>query len=208
MSTPSQTPRSVKYTPPPLAGLLPDLRRVSHKECHGPCPFCGGTDRFIAWENGYGWCRQCHWKGDSIQLLRDRDHLTFQEALRQLRLDYAVPSRQVRRLASVHSLALAKAKDAYRTWQRKRVTALTDHLLFVAGELAIAEAAYRQIHRRPDLYTDEERRYWTRTLGTLYDRHAALTDHLEHALDVLTYERNEADRFAWWQEQETRKESV
>jgi hypothetical protein len=58
-----------------LLDLLPGLKRVSSSgggEYAGPCPFCGGTDRFRCWPvKGRAWCRQCGWKGDAIQLLRD-----------------------------------------------------------------------------------------------------------------------------------------
>lgn len=69
-----------------------ELKRVStHQggEYQGPCPGCGGTDRFHAWpeqNNGDGtyWCRQCGKGGDCIQFLRDFDGLSFQEACERL----------------------------------------------------------------------------------------------------------------------------
>jgi archaellum biogenesis ATPase FlaH len=46
-----------------------------------PCPFCGGEDRFCVWpEKNNAWCRQCDWKGDDIQLLRELEGFSFQEA--------------------------------------------------------------------------------------------------------------------------------
>ena len=59
-------------------------------EYAGPCPFCGdGKDRFRVWPNhptgrGQYWCRQCERSGDAIQYLRDRDGLSFPEALQAL----------------------------------------------------------------------------------------------------------------------------
>jgi|GEM_PF-1170764 len=52
------------------------------REFSGPCPACGGKDRFRIWpeENRY-WCRRCGVQGDSIQYLRDFHGLSFQEAL-------------------------------------------------------------------------------------------------------------------------------
>jgi len=53
-------------------------------EWHGPCPFCGGNDRFrinpYYRENGYYACRRCNKSGDAIQYLIDAHDLTFQEA--------------------------------------------------------------------------------------------------------------------------------
>ncbi|HEY5005959.1 MAG TPA: CHC2 zinc finger domain-containing protein [Ktedonobacteraceae bacterium] len=66
------------------------LRRVAATnggEYAGPCPFCGGKDRFRVWPDsdrpGF-WCRGCGKRGDAIQYLRERDGLTFQEAQAQL----------------------------------------------------------------------------------------------------------------------------
>jgi DNA primase len=53
----------------------------------GPCPFCGGKDRFHVWPNEEKprfWCRQCDKKGDVIDYLKERDGLTFIGALRAL----------------------------------------------------------------------------------------------------------------------------
>jgi DNA primase len=47
----------------------------------GPCPFCGGKDRFRVWpDSGRYWCRGCNKQGDAIQYLRERRNLSFQDA--------------------------------------------------------------------------------------------------------------------------------
>ena len=33
------------------------LKRVGRTEWAGPCPWCGGTDRFHVWDRGNYWCR-------------------------------------------------------------------------------------------------------------------------------------------------------
>ena len=50
-------------------------------EYAGPCPWCGGEDRFRVWPkaNRY-WCRGCDKTGDAIQYLRDFRGLSYQEA--------------------------------------------------------------------------------------------------------------------------------
>jgi hypothetical protein len=57
-------------------------------EYAGPCPWCGGDDRFRVWpsqgEAGKYWCRGCEKKGDAIQYLRDYRKFTFQEACQYL----------------------------------------------------------------------------------------------------------------------------
>ncbi len=47
----------------------------------GPCPWCGGEDRFRVWpESGRYWCRGCDKKGDTIQYLRDKRGMMYLEA--------------------------------------------------------------------------------------------------------------------------------
>lgn len=71
-----------------------DLKRTASTqggEYHGPCPFCGGTDRFIVQPNAKSYprwsCRQCspRW-GDAIQYVQRRDDLSFPEACEVLRI--------------------------------------------------------------------------------------------------------------------------
>jgi hypothetical protein len=70
----------------------------------------------------------------------------------------------------------------------------TDLFRDLMDELEIAEIAVRACARCPDLYSDEERDYWSLYLGDLY----LMRDRLEDELDVLTYDRREAERVAWW----------
>jgi DNA primase len=51
-------------------------------EYHGPCPFCGGNDRFrIQPAQDRFYCRGCGMKGDSIQYLRDFRKMEYFESL-------------------------------------------------------------------------------------------------------------------------------
>lgn len=74
-----------------------ELRKASTAkggEYQGPCPGCGGNDRFHVWPEqnissdgsmaGSYWCRQCGKKGDCIQFLRDFEGLSFREACDRL----------------------------------------------------------------------------------------------------------------------------
>lgn len=88
-----------------LAQQKVQLKKVASThggEWHGPCPSCGGTDRFHVWpeqnegQGGY-WCRACGKAGDAIQFLRDFDGKTFQEACAFLNIhieekDYRPPA--------------------------------------------------------------------------------------------------------------------
>lgn len=73
-----------------LAGQHTTLKRESGREWAGPCPRCGGDDRFHvnAGAEGEGWwfCRQCHSKpGDAIEFLQWlQPGLGFAAAVEQL----------------------------------------------------------------------------------------------------------------------------
>lgn len=73
------------------------LKKVSSTkggEWQGPCPACGGNDRFHVWPNqndgkgGY-WCRACGKTGDNIQFLIDFDRMNFKEACAYLNITMA-----------------------------------------------------------------------------------------------------------------------
>ncbi|SKA83690.1 primase-helicase zinc-binding domain-containing protein [Desulfobaculum bizertense] len=63
-------------------------RKVSTRkggEYHGPCPGCGGKDRFLIWPEQNGgegswWCRICGQGGDLIQYLREFRGMSFKDA--------------------------------------------------------------------------------------------------------------------------------
>ncbi len=72
-----------------ILGSDTHLHRVSRTELAGPCPWCGGTDRFHAnRKTTRWWCRQCsdsaHW-GSAADYLMRRHHLTFPQAADRLR---------------------------------------------------------------------------------------------------------------------------
>ncbi len=78
-----------------LIGRDVPLRRTAATgggEYAGACPFCGGhdkrdADRFHVWPaEGRYWCRRCERTGDAIQYLREREGLTFVQALDRLGL--------------------------------------------------------------------------------------------------------------------------
>ncbi len=84
-----------------LAGKRVQLRKAASThggEWQGPCPGCGGKDRFHVWPNqregGSYWCRPgkgCGKYGDNIQFLIDFEGMTFRQACNELRID--VPER-------------------------------------------------------------------------------------------------------------------
>lgn len=68
-------------------------------EYRGPCPWCGGRDRFHVWPKHQGrkssdgrgrwWCRDCHRKGDAIAYVQQREGVSFREAVGRLGVDMA-----------------------------------------------------------------------------------------------------------------------
>jgi hypothetical protein len=142
-----------------LALLILDtpLRKVARTgggEWAGPCPFCGGRDRFrVQPRLGYWWCRRCsgeRWQ-DAIDYVRQRDGLSFFEACQRLGVLQTAPSQhgiRTRRAAVVASdLGLRRAADLQRagreppaaSWQhagRRFLEACQAALWSPAGRLA------------------------------------------------------------------------
>lgn len=73
-------------------------------EYHGPCPVCGGNDRFRVQpekgRTGKFACRKCGIGGDGIDYLRNVKGLTFQEACKEL--DYTPPENTTRAILNRH----------------------------------------------------------------------------------------------------------
>lgn len=80
--------------------FLSAMKQISPTEYAGPCPFCGGTDRFKFWtdnERGSGqggrfWCRQCLKSGDGVQLVRELEGVGYREALEMLGIETGASS--------------------------------------------------------------------------------------------------------------------
>lgn len=67
-----------------MAGKYVKLRHASSTEMEGPCPKCGGEDRFHV-KVGAFFCRTCHPKfGDAIEFVRWMEGKTFSEAIETL----------------------------------------------------------------------------------------------------------------------------
>jgi len=67
-------------------------KQKTANELCGPCPWCGGKDRFTLFteqgidNGGRFWCRQCGKNGDTITFLRELTGMSFREALTELGL--------------------------------------------------------------------------------------------------------------------------
>jgi hypothetical protein len=74
-----------------------EYKRWSKKdggEFSGPCPFCGGDDRFRIWPYHPGtpmwWCRQCGKKGGSVALMIQKHGVTAKKA-KEMLMDMGYP---------------------------------------------------------------------------------------------------------------------
>ena len=154
----------------------------------GPCPWCGGTDRFRVWpEAGNYWCRQCNRKGDAIQYLRDCRGLSYPEAAKLVGKPLTPDPWRQRRQQITTQLT-----QDYQDWKR---AVWNDRLAAsetLATDIQLYEAAYRALIRRPDLYPDADRAI--RTLAALY----AYRDLLDQDLDLLQSSRHDHEAQAWW----------
>jgi DNA primase len=72
------------------------LRRASRVEWHGPCPLCGGTDRFfINVRKQCFYCRGCDRGGDVIAFVQFFDRCDFIEACKRLSREPPPPASMV-----------------------------------------------------------------------------------------------------------------
>jgi DNA primase len=134
-----------------LAADVP-LRKVANTqggEYAGPCPFCGGTDRFRVWPKaglsgrykcmGYAEGRNgCGRAGDAIQYLRDREGLGFQEACVRLGIDQHQWSQQRPDQAPAVPERLEPPSSTWQTAGWQLVQASIEHLHAPAGAKALA----------------------------------------------------------------------
>lgn len=60
---------------------IPGLKKKTAKEWAGPCPVCGGNDRFLVWIHRDAWhCRGCNESGDAVAFLRKFEGKSCPEA--------------------------------------------------------------------------------------------------------------------------------
>jgi hypothetical protein len=193
------------------------LRKVSFRdggEYCGPCPLCQGKDRFRVWPFSSRavkfWCREsgngCGFKGDIIDYLRKVRGMTFKDACRLVG----------KRLAPL-TVAAAKTKKElreeridrelmaeYLTWDKMHHVCWSGLYRELSAMQEMAEIGYRATVRCPDLYTEEEKAFWERSLSELYD---ALDEgaFVPALCDFFTYEEHLEERVKWFDAHEMRK---
>lgn len=69
-----------------ILSLLEGMKKISDREWAGPCPMCGGTDRFVVWlgegrgRAGRYMCRGCDTTGDALDLAMRLQRWDFRRA--------------------------------------------------------------------------------------------------------------------------------
>lgn len=115
-------------------------------EYAGPCPFCGGRDRFRVWPTPRDgkpafWCRACDAKGDAIAYAMKRDGLGFREAVAQLGGDPLPLAKSARAPIAPAAPALADPGVPSLAWQARGRAFLAESqaaLWGTAGKRALA----------------------------------------------------------------------
>lgn len=126
-----------------LAEQHTTLRKVGADEWQGPCPFCGGTDRFrVQPGNHYFACRQCGKSGDQIAFVQALEGLTFTEAAQRLGGGAIAP-------ATAKAKPVAKAAQPY-VWDEptRRREAIEQHELLVGQKSRNAREAMTYLEGR------------------------------------------------------------
>ena len=96
------------------------LRKGGH-EARGACPFCkDGRDRFAVFIDDMTFnCRKCGLKGDVIQYVQERDHLSFVEAAHYLQGRKDVISPQNGMLAPRPSVSEPLSQELRQKWRNQ-----------------------------------------------------------------------------------------
>lgn len=120
-----------------LASGYSELRKHSTNELCGPCPLCGGHDRFVAHPDWF-LCRQCHAKkGDAIELVQWVDSCGFREAVSRLTGDVLPTGQTIVRRAKPTKKGGGDYDYRSEKWQLKN----RKNVLSMVDDLQIAESA-------------------------------------------------------------------
>lgn len=108
-----------------------ELRKESATSMCGPCPKCGGSDRWWVKDNRYK-CRQCSASGDAIAFVQEREGCGFLEAVSML-TGYAVEGKPAQRQSTPRIQNLPPVKPKRRPPDTAGMTEIANaanHALF------------------------------------------------------------------------------
>lgn len=130
-----------------MIGASVPLRRKTHDgtEWAGPCPKCGGRDRFIVRPTGKAdmppgfWCRQCHWTGTAIDWHMHATGVGFGDAVRALL--------ERTGLAGVTPEAIAARRSVIAAEVRVETAEQAEHRREIARRLSAITASRERVDR-------------------------------------------------------------
>jgi CHC2 zinc finger/Toprim domain len=109
------------------------LKRIGAELC-GPCPVCGGRDRFAIHLKRQVWnCRGCRRGGDVIEFVRHIDSISFDEAIRTLAGDRPVMASARPQVCPSELMCSGGAGDDH---SRQRAATLWREAIPIDGTLA------------------------------------------------------------------------
>ena len=126
-----------------LASNYTELRRESTQEYSGPCPWCGGTDRFHV-RADYFACRQCGRKGDAIKFMQEKHNVNFRQACEMLGGTIPTPTTQDRVKPVHRSVSTA----GYFNEEKQRAALCSSHDGLMTGANADAQAVMAYLAER------------------------------------------------------------
>ena len=111
-------------------------------EYAGPCPFCGGTDRFhVVPTTGKWYCRQCNPRGgDSIDYVQRREQVAFQAAVALLAGNTAWTAQRVEMHTRLQAPPIALPNWTQPAWQQAAHTLVQEAEASLADDTAGAAA--------------------------------------------------------------------
>jgi len=165
----------------PLLELAQEYTNLTRrgKEWWGLCPLHEEkTPSFsVNEERGLFYCYGCGAGGDAISFLRKKRGLSFREAAEQVGKELTPHKQQERRFREA---AVETIRARFRDWWRARIRMIAD----LRDEIEIAEIAYRSIVRAPEIWPEEEQKYWITILSDLYLKYdSILHENLIYATD-------------------------
>lgn len=89
------------------------------KEWHGPCPFCGGQDRFIIFPNGYYWCRPVGLHCGKAGWLDEQEKIAVSPDLLKQRQTYQQQMLGVKRQEAERWLEGFRKSQIWLTWYKQ-----------------------------------------------------------------------------------------
>ena len=146
-----------------LAGTIVNLQRASAKEQKGPCPKCGGDDRFHC-QREWFFCRKCHpQRGDVFEFVGWYLGLGFQDAYDHVRMQVDLPSASVQIATRISNATSRWDTPDWQADAQKLVARAEKQLFLPQGAIGLEYLGHRG-------FTEETCRVWHLGFDPNYQR--------------------------------------